>query len=97
MQLLNLKSDNLEISGEGISKGIGLNILADHYGVSIEECIAIGNDENDISMIQCAGLGVAVQNARDSIKEVADFVTERDNNNGAIGEVIEKFILNGEK
>lgn len=89
--------DNIEINAAGTNKGMGLRVLAEHYGIPIEECIAIGNDENDISMIKCAGLGVAVQNARDYIKEVADFVTERDNNNGAIGEVIEKFILNKQK
>lgn len=89
--------DNIEINSEGTNKGTGLKLLAEHYGISIEECIAVGNDENDISMIKCAGLGVAVQNARDYIKETADFITERDNNNGAIGEVIEKFILNEQK
>lgn len=86
--------DNIEICNEGSNKGNGLKFLANYYGISLEECIAIGNDENDISMIKCAGLGVAVKNARDYIKEYANYVTERDNNNGAIGEVIEKFILN---
>lgn len=90
------KSDmnNIEIMTKGTSKGNGLRLLAQHYGISVEECIAIGNDENDISMIEAAGLGVAVYNARDSIKKYANYVTEKDNNNGAIGEVIEKFILN---
>lgn len=85
--------DNIEVVSQGASKGNALKILAKHYGISIEECIAIGNDENDISMIKCAGLGVAVDNARDMIKNTADFVTENDNNNGAVGEVIEKFVL----
>ena len=86
--------DNIEIGSKGSSKGTGLRFLAEYYGVSLEECIAIGNDENDISMLGCAGLGVAVKNARNHIKEFADYITEKDNNNGAIGEVIEKFILN---
>jgi Cof subfamily protein (haloacid dehalogenase superfamily) len=86
--------DNIEIGSKGSSKGNGLSFLAKYYGVSLEECIAIGNDENDISMIRCAGLGIAVKNARDHIKEFADYVTEKDNNNGAIGEAIEKFMLN---
>lgn len=90
------KSDisNIEIGSKGSNKGNGLRILANHYDISLEECIAIGNDENDVSMIKCAGLGVAVKNAREYIKEYADYITEKDNNNGAIGEVIEKFILN---
>lgn len=86
--------ENIEINSKGITKGTALKLLADHYGIPIEECIAIGNDENDVSMIRHAGLGIAVQNATDYVKDNADFVTERDNNNGAIGEVIEKFILN---
>lgn len=88
--------DNIEICAKNVNKGNGLKILAEHYGISLEECIAAGNDENDISMIKCAGLGVAVQNSRDYIKESANYVTERDNNNGAIGEVIERFILKEE-
>jgi HAD-superfamily hydrolase, subfamily IIB len=86
--------DNIEICAKNVNKGNGLKILADYYGISLEECIAVGNDENDISMIKCAGLGVAVKNSRDYIKEFANYVTERDNNNGAIGEVIERFVLN---
>lgn len=90
------KSDisNIEIGSKGSNKGNGLRLLASHYDIPLEECIAIGNDENDISMIECAGLGVAVKNAREYIKGHAGYVTEKDNNNGAIGEVIEKFILN---
>lgn len=89
------KSDinNIEIISAGVSKGSALKILADNYKMSIEECIAVGNDENDISMIECAGLGVAVKNARDFIKDHANYVTEKNNNNGAISEVIRKFIL----
>lgn len=85
--------NNIEILSQGVSKGVALKVLANNYGIPIEECIAIGNDENDISMIECAGLGVAVNNARDYIKKYADYITENDNNNGAIAEVIQKFIL----
>lgn len=52
----------------------------------------MGNDENDESMIKEAGLGIAVANAREFLKKSADYVTEKDNNNGAIGEIIKKFI-----
>lgn len=85
--------NNIEILSQGVSKGNALKVLASNYGIPIEECIAIGNDENDISMIECAGLGVVVNNARDYIKKYADYITEKDNNNGAIAEVIQKFIL----
>ncbi|MBQ3774407.1 MAG: HAD hydrolase family protein, partial [Pseudobutyrivibrio sp.] len=53
----------------------------------------VGDERNDISMIESAGIGVAVANARDELKSVADFVTENDNNHGAIAEVIHKFVI----
>ncbi len=86
--------NNIEILANGTSKGNGLKILAQHYEIPIEKCIAIGNDENDISMIKQAGLGISVKNGRQCAREFANYITEKDNNNGAIGEVIEKFILN---
>ncbi|MCI1943787.1 Cof-type HAD-IIB family hydrolase [Clostridium luticellarii] len=86
-------ADNIEIISKGTSKGSGLKNLADHYKIPVSECIAVGNDENDKSMIKAAGLGVAVSNARQILKESADYITENDNNHGAIGEIIKKFIL----
>ncbi|MHC6179486.1 Cof-type HAD-IIB family hydrolase [Clostridium sp. JNZ X4-2] len=85
--------NNIEIINKEVSKGNGLKILADYYKVSASECIAVGNDENDESMIKAAGLGVAVNNARQILKAAADYITENDNNHGAIGEIIKKFIL----
>lgn len=84
---------NLEINSKGVNKGSGLVNLAKYYNIPIEKCIAVGNDENDISMIKNAGLGVAVSNAASKIKRRANYVTILDNNNDAIVEVIDKFIL----
>ena len=58
-----------------------------------EQVIAMGDNYNDESMIREAGLGVAVKNAVDAVKNVAQYITENDNNNGAVAEVIEKYIL----
>ncbi|MBA5850591.1 HAD family phosphatase [Clostridium sp. cel8] len=85
---------NIEIMNKGVSKGSGVNLLARYYNIPIDECITIGNDENDISMIESEAFGVAVSNAKDPVKQCADYVTSKDNNEGAIGEVIDKFILN---
>ncbi|MCW6074436.1 Cof-type HAD-IIB family hydrolase [Clostridium sporogenes] len=84
---------NIEICNFGISKGIALEKLADYYNIPIEKCIAVGNDENDISMIKKAGLGVFMRNTREELKKHADYITYMDNNNDGIAEVIEKFIL----
>lgn len=85
--------NGIEITNKGLSKGSSLEVLAKHYGYSLEECIAVGNDENDIEMIKKAGLGVAVCNAKDYVKSVANYITIRDNDHDAISEVIEKFVV----
>ena len=86
--------DSLEIVKKGMNKGKALEVLAKHYGCSLEECIAVGNDENDIEMIEKAGLGIAVKNANPKAKKVADYITKNDNSHNAVAEVVEKFILN---
>ncbi|WP_333861325.1 Cof-type HAD-IIB family hydrolase [Clostridium sp.] len=89
------KSDlhNIEIVRRGVSKGNALEFLGNYYNIPMERCIAVGNDENDKSMIKTAGVGVAVFNSREILKKSADYITETDNNSGAVGEVIKKFIL----
>ncbi|WP_190973012.1 HAD family hydrolase [Bifidobacterium rousetti] len=59
----------------GVNKGTGLRYVADLYGVDIADTVAIGDSENDTEMIETAGVGVAMGNATDGIKSVADWVT----------------------
>ena len=86
------QSEILEIVPVGVSKGTTLKKLADNLGINQEEVIAIGDDENDISMIEYAGLGVAMGNAKEIVKDKANHITLTNNQNG-VGEVIRKFIL----
>ena len=58
-----------------------------------EEVIAIGDGFNDLSMIRYAALGVAMENAPDGVKESADYITARTNNEDGVAEVLEKFVL----
>lgn len=83
----------LEFVPKGISKGAGIRFLAEHLNIPMENTIAVGDAENDIAMIECAGLGVAMQNAGADIKIHADYITEADNNQGGVAEVIRKFML----
>ena len=76
-----------EILPVGASKGTGLLKLAQILGVSPEKTIAVGDNENDISMIKEAKIGIAVGNALDSVKAVADIVTVT-NNDHAIAKII---------
>lgn len=84
----------LEYCGYGLNKGSGLLKLAKYLCVRPENTIAIGDERNDLSMIEAAGIGCAMKNGREEAKQVADYITESDNNHGGVGEVIEKFILN---
>lgn len=68
--------------------------LAYILGIDLSETIAIGDNFNDIGMLREAGLAVAVENAVDEIKAMCDYVCEKDHNNGAVAEVIERFIFN---
>lgn len=83
----------LEFSPYGIDKGTAVKELAEHIGISCDEIIAVGDNYNDEELIKVAGIGVAVKNAEQDIKAIADYVTENDNNNGAVAEVIQKYIL----
>lgn len=86
------QSELLEIVPSNVSKGLTLEKLASLLGVKQEEVIAIGDDENDISMIKYAGLGIAMGNAKETVKQVADYITLTNEENG-VGEAIKKFIL----
>ena len=83
----------MEFNKIGVDKGQGLKHLADLLGIDISETIAVGDNYNDMSMLKVAGLSVAVGNAVEDVKEMCDVVTHLDNNEGAIAEIIERYIL----
>jgi len=82
----------LEFTEKGVTKGTSLNQLIQACGIKREEVIAIGDSYNDLSMIEFAGLGVAMGNAPDDIKEIANFVTDTNMNDG-VAKVVEEYIL----
>lgn len=86
----------LELNHVGVDKGSGLQHLADYLGIDIKDTIAIGDNFNDMAMLKAAGLSIAVANAADEIKEICDYVTKADNNEGAVAEAIHKFIIKQE-
>jgi Cof subfamily protein (haloacid dehalogenase superfamily) len=86
------KPNFLEILHPEGTKGHAVAYLAAHYGCDLSEVIAIGDSWNDKEMLQVAGLGVAMDNAIDKLKEIADYVTLSNNEDG-VKHVIDKFIL----
>ncbi|NLK99236.1 MAG: sugar-phosphatase [Clostridiales bacterium] len=82
----------LEFLDKGVDKGVGVSLIAKELGIEAKEVICIGDAENDIAMIKYAGLGVAMANATDDAKSVADYITLSNEEDG-VAHVIEKFIL----
>ncbi len=82
----------LEFVDTNVTKSNGIRHLAERYGITMEEVIAAGDSYNDLSMLQSAGLSVAMENAPEDIKAHADFITKSNDEDG-IAHVIEKFIL----
>jgi len=80
----------VEISPLGETKGRALKYLADYYGIPIEKTVAIGDNLNDITMIEAAGVGVAVANGEELLKQKADFVSVS-SDECAVKQVIERF------
>lgn len=72
----------LEVLPIGATKGHALKALLDHRGLGPEHCLAIGDGINDLEMISCAGLGVAVANADERLKAAADHVTANPRDRG---------------
>jgi Cof subfamily protein (haloacid dehalogenase superfamily) len=85
-------SDNIEVMHKEVSKGNAVAKLAEIYNIDRAEIITLGDNENDISMIEYAGLGVAMGNAVQLLKDRADYITA-DYMEDGVAQVIEKFIL----
>jgi Cof subfamily protein (haloacid dehalogenase superfamily) len=81
-----------EITAPGVSKGSALAFLARRYGVTREETIAAGDNGNDVTMIEWAGLGVAMANATPEAMAVADWVAPSVAEDG-VAALIDRFIL----
>ena len=83
----------LEFLNPNSNKGVGVKALADHLGITADEVICMGDAGNDWHMIKYAGLGVAMANATDDVKEIANHITVSNNEHG-VAKVIEEFVLN---
>lgn len=81
----------LEVSSKNVDKAYGLKYLLRILGISREKMVCCGDSYNDIRMLQYAGVGVAMKNAPENVKMVADFVTEDDNDHDGIAGVVRRF------
>lgn len=74
--------NNVEIGASGVSKGSAVLEFAESLGINAEEIVSFGDNYNDLTMIEAAGLGIAMGNAEEEVKNAADFVTLTNNESG---------------
>jgi Cof subfamily protein (haloacid dehalogenase superfamily) len=86
------KKHFLELIHPEVNKGVALKVLAERLGIKQENVMAIGDNLNDIEMIQYAGLGVAIGNARKEVIEAADVVTGSNQEDG-VAQAIEQYVF----
>ncbi len=86
-------AEYLEIVPKGVCKGNALRDFCQRFGIAVKHTVAAGDEANDISMLEAAGIGCAVANAQESVKKAADYITLQDNNHAAVAEIVEKFML----
>jgi hydroxymethylpyrimidine pyrophosphatase-like HAD family hydrolase len=81
----------LEFASSEVTKATGLEFVAEHLGFARERTLAFGDGENDIELVDWAGYGVGVENAHDRVKEVADLVCPRVEEEG-VARVLEAYL-----
>jgi len=82
----------INITNKQVSKGNAMVKLAEHFGIAKEEVMAIGDGSNDVPLLELAGLSVAMGNARQELKEIADHVT-LSVEEGGVAAAIEEFLF----
>lgn len=87
------ESKFIDVMKKGCSKKNAIYYLADKLKIKKEEIIVMGDGSNDLSMFECAGLKIAMENANEKLKEKADFITASNNDNG-VAKAIQKFVFN---
>ncbi len=83
----------LEFTDIHSSKGNAMIYLANYLGVALKDVVAVGDERNDIPMIEMAGIGCAMANAHPDAKKVADYITVNNNDHSGVAEIIYKYIL----
>lgn len=86
------KLKNIEINRSGVSKGRALEVLANQLGCTMDNVMAIGDSDNDLTMLRMSGLGIAMGNAPAHIQQAANAVTAVNTEDG-VAQAIERYLL----
>ena len=91
-EISNSSPINIEVNARGVNKAKGIDSVCSRLGLSMSQVMAIGDSLNDMAMIKAAGLGVAMGNAQEIVKDSADWVTFSNNDNG-VAHAIQTWVL----
>ena len=91
-KILNKEYEYLSIIPSNTSKSSAVNFLTKYLEINQEDTIAIGDNLNDIDMLKSSGIGIAVANAYNEVKNIADYTTTNSVTDGGFAEAIYKFI-----
>lgn len=85
----------VEVLHKDVNKGIGLQLLCQYLNIEMRDVISFGDGDNDIEFLQMSGLGIAMKNARDNVKAVADLETDLTNDEDGVVHMLEKLEVEG--
>lgn len=92
LELTNSEPTNVEVNLKGVNKASALHKVCEKIGITMGEVMACGDSLNDMKMIQQAGIGVAMGNAQEAVKQAADYITDTNDNDG-VAKAIAKFAI----
>ena len=91
LETVNCDGANLEVMAAGVSKGTGLRLLAEEWGIPMEEVMALGDSGNDVEMFSAVRMPVAMGNGSDAARAAARFVTDT-NDRGGVAKAIRELL-----
>ena len=91
-KIIDKEYEYLDISPLNVTKGKALEVLSQYLELNKEDILSVGDNINDIDMFRASGIGAAVNNAYDEVKQVANYVTANSVENAGFAEAIYKFV-----
>ena len=91
-KIIDKEYEYLDVIPKNVSKGNALEFLGNYLKIKKDEILAIGDNLNDLDMVENAGVGIAVNNAYSELKQVANYTTQKTVEQGGFAEAIYKFI-----
>ncbi len=92
IQTIKVYNNVIDIINSNVNKGLALQTLANYLNIDIQNILSMGDNYNDIEMLQCSGIGIAMGNARDEIKSISDYIVTSNDEDG-VAEAIEKYVF----